>query len=189
MTFTSRALCLFNRVVVALLSLSGLAVAVELIVAPEGAASILSSEVAILHTLPMASLTFAGAVLGAMSVLVLLLEISVGRERRMFQARVDGGTVEYPAAMIASTIERELQGVSGVEDSRITVLGRHQRVDLQVRLTTDPDDDAQAIATQASNRIHDRVESLGLEVSRLRLVVDPSSRRKPTSEPRHSVAV
>lgn len=189
MTRSAMALFAFNRLLVALLCIAGLFLAVELIVTPEGALAVATSELVLVRAIPATSLMSVGALVGAISLLILLLELSVGRERQIFEAHVDGGTVEYAAPVVAAAIERELDGIDGVQSSRVSVHGRQQRVDVQVRLTTYPDDDAQAAATRASNRIHDKVASLGLEVGQLRLVVQPSPKRRSTpAEPKQSVA-
>ncbi len=189
MTRSATALCAFNRLLIALLCLGGLLLAGELIAAPDAAVSIAGLELTRARALPATSLISAGALVGAVSLLLLLLELSVGRERPVFEAHVDGGTVEYAAPVVAAAIEQELDGIDGVRRSQVSVHGRQQRVDVQVRLATDPGEDAQAAATRAASRIHDKVGSLGLEVGQLRLVVQPSAKRKGTpTETKQSVA-
>jgi len=177
MSRVGRLICAFNRVVVALLSLAALVGAVKVALAPDQALSVVAAELTTLRGVPVASLWPTLEIVALVAAVILLLEVWPRRGSQVFEAQVDGGTVEYPAAMIARTVEKELATIDGIQRSRVVVGGHQRKVDLLVRLSTLPEDDSQELAEQTAGCVRDKVNGLGLELGRLRLSIQPGSER------------
>lgn len=183
MTRGNRALCAFNHTLVALLSLAGLAIALGLALAPDRSLASAAAEVSQLQHGPASVWTIA-VILGVVSIVVFLIEIWPHGQQQVFEAKVDGGTVEYPALMVAQAVEKELAGIDGITRSRVEVRGQRHRADLRVQLTVQPLDDSQTLAARAADLIREKVSGLGLELGRLRLMIEPSTEKRPADESR-----
>jgi hypothetical protein len=183
------ALALFNRLVVTLLALATLALAVAVLAVPQVLLAGVEAGLSAFGAIPASSLVAGGAALAALALLVLLLELRPGN-RRGFVARVEGGTVEYPAATVADIVERELAGVEGVRQAQADVTGHRHKVDVRARLRVAPERDPQEVVARATGRVRERLErGLGLALGRVRLAIEPTEGARPAEPGRTQPAV
>jgi hypothetical protein len=180
----------FNRIIVLLLALAMLALAVALLATPETALSAAEDGLANLRAAPASSLLSGGTVLAALALVLLLLELRPAKARSStFAARVEGGTVEYPAATIGDIVERDLLRVEGVRQATAAITGRG-KVDVRARLLLAPDRDPQEVAAQASARLREKLErGLGLALGQVRLAIEPAEALQLAEEGRASPAI
>lgn len=184
MTTAARARCALNRVLLAVLSLVGLAGAVAVILSPAIALSNASAELNNLRSAPMVSIESTAAIGAVVCAVVFLIEILAWGGQRVFEAQVDGGSVEYPAGMVAKALAIELEGIDGIQRSRVDVSGSSRKVDVYATLTANADDDSQDLASRAASVIHGKLEGLGLESGRLRLTFKPTADAGPSRDRR-----
>jgi hypothetical protein len=173
---------LVNRVIGALVALGLLGLAAALLLAPQPLRAAMQEQVATLQTLPPTALLVGGAILAAVGLLLLALELWP-RRPRSFIAQVEGGTVEYPKATVAEIVERELYSIDGVRHARVETLGRGRRVAVQARLALAPDRDPQEVTARATSRMREKLgRGLGLALAQVHLAIEPTEPRRATEE-------
>jgi hypothetical protein len=163
--------CLFNRLIVSLLSLAAIVVALSVLVSPERALATAQANLAALQSAPVASLVGLAIVVGLVAIALLLAEMLPWRLPPVYQAAVNGGLVEYPASLVAALISRELTSLDGVRGARVKVQGTRSRVDVAIRVTLREDDDCHDIAGRAIESVRSKVTGLGLEIGQILLTV------------------
>lgn len=182
-------MALFNRFVVTLLALATLALAVAVLAVPHLVPATVEAGLSAFRDVPASSLVAGGAALAALALLVLLLELRPG-DGRGFVARVEGGTVEYPAVTVAGIVERELAGVEGVRQARAEATGHRHKVDVRARLRVAPERDPQEVVARATGRVRERLErGLGLGLGHVRLAIEPTETARPAEPGRTQPAV
>jgi len=187
MDLAEGARCFVSRLIAAVVCLAILVGAGALLFTPDRAIASLAVSLAALRSESPDLLAQQAVVVGAIAFIALVLELWPARTGQGFRAVVDGGTVEYPSAMVVKVLETELASVEGIHGARVNVQGGGRRVDVLVRLATRPDDDAQAVATRAAGSVRDKIGTLGLEMRQLRLAIQPISDRSPAPKGRATV--
>lgn len=163
-----------------LFSLVLLAAALLVLVAPAPAFVALEQLTAAGRSVPVVSLSWAAVAAIGAALLLILLEFWPRRPEGVFEAQMAGGIVGHPARAIAAAVEQEAGAVEGVREARARIRGRGQEVDVFLRLVVDATHDTRDVATQAADRVRDRVEALGLHLRQPRITVErtePPDRR------------
>jgi hypothetical protein len=171
MRSASSPLAVFNQVLAVVVSLVILAAAVAVVVEPQGTASSAQQRLGGLAADP-ATLLLAAVVVGVLALIVLLIEVWPRWHRSVFEARVDGGVVEYSSGVVAESIRQALATQDGARDCQVEIAGRGSRVQTRVQLRLDPGTDPQIAASRLSGLARDRIKSLGLTPDRLRMVIE-----------------
>lgn len=177
MTNSTDLLASFNRVVLALGSLFILSLAAVGVRDGRELVATLQVYLDAVGRIDPASVQVAAAGVGAVAVGIFLVEAWPRWRRPIFEARIDGGIVEYSAAVVADSINRDLLTVDGVGEHRVEVTGRGNKVWVKIRIYFDRDNAPATIASQASSRVRESVTYLGLEVQAVRLVIEPVAGR------------
>lgn len=177
MTNPSDLLASFNRIVLALGSLIILSLAA--IGVRDGRAFVATLQVYLdaIGRIEPTSVQVAAAAVGAVAVGVFLAEAWPRWRRPVFEARIDGGIVEYSAKVVADSVNRDLFAVDGVDEHRVEVTGRGNKVWVRIQIHFDRDNAPATVASQASSRVRESVKHLGLEVEAVRLVIEPVAER------------
>ncbi len=176
--------CAFNRLVLILLALAGLAAGAFFIATPSLAVATASNAASAALAAPIATIEAAAVATAAISALILVIEIVGNGGSRMFEANIDGGSVEYPADVITYALESDLKEIDGIEDARVRMEGDRQKAVVYATLAVNPTDDGHSYATRASSTIHERLEGLGLQAGPIRLTFRPSHRKSLNRERR-----
>ncbi len=164
----------FNRCISGLFGIVLLAFAGLLIAAPDRLAALAGELRSAVQAAPALSLLWAGVALAALGVLLVLLA-AWPKERRHFEAGVDGAVVEYPPSTVREAAERALLDLPAVRRARVEVGSRRDALDLRAQVDADPAADPQAIVADAAPRVREKLaRGLGLHVERLRISVHPA---------------
>lgn len=176
---------IFNRGVMILVSL--LIVVGSALVAsqPRAALSLSAGYLSQLGSAGSTWLPAAAAAVGVLAFLVLAVEVWPRWRRPTFVARIDGGTVEYAASVVAEAMRRELANVDGLRDYHVEVAGNLNKVRVRIRLQPDYGSDPSTLAARLSSPVREKVKQLGLEVEAIRLTIEPEaeSHRLPGRQP------
>lgn len=184
MTRAASIRCAFNRLVLFVLALGGLAASGICFFAPNVAITTLVSQLNAVSLAPVAPIETGAAIVAVICAVVLVIEIVGDGGSKVFEAVIDGGAVEYPADVITFALESDLKDIVGIEDARVRLDGDRRKAHVYALLAVNPADDGQSFATRASSAIHERLEGLGLEAGYVRLTFRPIRGRGLTRDPR-----
>lgn len=176
--------CLFNRLIASLVALVVVIAAISVLVAPERALATVQSDLAALQNAPVVELVGSALVIGLIAALLLVAEMLPWRPPPVYQASVNGGLVEYPAALVGALIAREISGLDGVRESRVKVQGSRAKVDVLIRLSLSDDNDCHEIAGRAIDAVRAKVTGLGLEIGQILVTIRPTRDSQTVSQHR-----
>ena len=179
---------LFNRLIVAVVSLVTIIGATELLVAPDRTFAAAIQTLTVLQAASAYAIAGWAIVVGIIAVVVLLAEMLPWRLPLAYRASVNGGTVEYPASLVAGVIKRDLARVEGVRESRVRVHGSPAKVDVEVHVSVLEGDDCHAISTRTVDAIRDKVTGLGLDLGQVLLKIRAVEDRTSPAEQQALVA-
>ena len=173
MTRAANIRCAFNRLVLIILALGGLAASGICFFAPNVAITTLVNQINAVSRAPVAPIETGAAIVAVICAVVLVIEILGDGGAKVFEAVIDGGAVEYPADVITYALESDLEDIDGIDDARVRLDGDRRKANVYALLAVNPTDDGQSFAARASSAIHERLEGLGLEAGNVRLTFRP----------------
>jgi len=178
-----------NWILVTLLAIGMLAVAFVLWQESALAIGFAASVVAGLRIASAAEIRELTAAAAGCGILLVLAELWPRRHATHFVSRIDGGTIEYSAALVAELIESDLAGLDGVQSAQVSISGERQQLNITALVAAEAGIEPQLIAARALGRARDRVSGLGLPLGRLHISLEPAKlSAAPSARPTQSVA-
>jgi hypothetical protein len=168
-----RATSIFNRLVVTVFALLVILVSAAYARDPNTTMSLLG---VILDRLGIAGANALTIALGAgvLAFVILLIEIWPHGRSPYYEARIDGGTMEYATSVVAAAIHRDLRKLDGLRGSQVEVAGSGSQVQVRIKLESVDGSDAPGLASRVSTQVRETLKQLGLEVGSLRLAFESS---------------
>ncbi|HUX87091.1 MAG TPA: hypothetical protein VMW65_08820 [Chloroflexota bacterium] len=188
MSHGSGPVAVVNSVLVSLLAIGMMAVAIVL--GRESAVVIRfgQSIVTGLQAMPTLEIQEMAISVAGCGIVILLIELWPRHGVAHFVSQIDGGTIEYSAALVADLIECDLAGQDGVQSARVCVSGQRQQVSVTASIASVSDADPQLIASRAASRIRDRVSGLGISLGRMHVSIETAKTGSMSSSSHARVA-
>ena len=137
MTNQLRVVSIFNRLIVVILALLLIGVSALYARDPAATISLIQEYLGPLGAAGSSAVPVAIGI-GVLAFVVLLFEIWPRWEPQIYESRIDGGTVEYAASVVAGVLHRDLANLDGLRGHQVEVAGSGNRV--QVRIHLQPND-------------------------------------------------
>jgi uncharacterized alkaline shock family protein YloU len=168
MSNQGRAVSIFNRLVVTVLALLVILAAALYARDPNATMSLAGVNLDQFGLVGVNALAIAIGC-GLLAFFVLLVEIWPRSREPVYEARIDGGTMEYAASVVAAAIHRDLRKLDGLRGSQVDVAGSGSQVHVKVKLESLDGSDAPGVASRVSTQVRETLKQLGLEVGSIRL--------------------
>jgi len=165
------AVSILNRVVVTILAFLVILVSAAYARDSNATMSLLGIYLDRLGVAGANALTIAVGV-GVLAFVVLLVEIWPQWRSPVYEARIDGGTMEYAASVVAAAIHRDLRKLDGLRGSHVEVAGSGSQVQVKIKLESLDGSDAPGLASRVSTQVRETLKQLGLEVGSIRLAFE-----------------
>jgi len=165
------AVSIFNRLFVTVLALLVILASAAYARDPNATMSLLGLILDRLGLAEANPLTIAVGV-GVLAFVILLVEIWPQWRSPHYEARIDGGTMEYAASVVAAAIYCDLRKLDGLRGSQVEVAGSGSQVSVKVRLESLDGADAPGVASRVSTQVRETLKQLGLEVGSIRLAFE-----------------
>jgi len=146
--------------------------AVAVATQPRSAVAFAQDRLGSLTTVDPASTSVIALIVAVVAFVVLLAEVWPRWHRHVFEARIDGGIVEYSSGVVADAIRHALATEDGSRECQVEIGGSGSRVQARVQMRLDPGADPQIVGSRLAGLVRDRIKSLGLTPNGLRLVIE-----------------